>query len=205
MLELLDANPFFDSRSGVKPILADVGVPMIFIQMPAMLYAFIPVFVIEAMLIRRWLSLSYSDAFKGSFLANLFSTLIGIPLAWLVMLLLEFIVLYPLGTAAEHWHWLNSPVLGVILFPVAIAWLDPADKDLYWLIPIASALLLIPSFFVSVWLERWAYNKSWTNLNLEIVKVRNAVFKANLVSYAVLFVVACCWLTYNVFTKKFHY
>jgi hypothetical protein len=145
------------------------------------------------------------EAFKGSFLANLFSTLIGIPLAWLIMLLLEFIVAYPAAIAADHWHWLNSPVFGVLLFPVVIAWLGPDEQNLYWLVPIASALLLVPSFFVSVWLERWAYNKSWANLNLEIVKVRNAVFKANLVSNAVLFVVACGWLTYNLLTKKFHY
>lgn len=188
-------------------MLADVGVPMIFIQMPAMVFAFIPVFVVEALVIRRWLALTYSDAFKGSFLANLFSTLIGIPLAWLIMLLLEFIVALPAAMAANHWHWnwLNSPVLDILLFPITIAWLGPDEQNLYWLVPIASALLLVPSFFVSVWLERWAYKKSWANLNLESAKIRNAVFKANLVSYVILFVIACCWLAYNVFTKKFHY
>jgi len=191
----------------MKPMLADVGVPMIFVQMPAMVFAFIPVVIIEAIVSRRWLSLSYAEAFKGSFLANLFSTLIGIPLAWLLMLLIEMVVMYPAAMAADHWHWhwINSPVAGVLFFPIMIAWLGPDEQNIYWLVPIASALLLVPSFFVSVWLERWAYNKCWKHLNFELVKIRKAVFNANLFSYAVLFVIACCWLAYNVFTKKFHH
>jgi hypothetical protein len=191
----------------MKPMLADVGVPMIFVQMPAMVFAFIPVVIIEAIITRRWLSLSYSQAFKGSFLANLFSTLIGIPLAWLIMFLIEMIVMYPTAMAADHWHWhwINSPIFGILALPIGMAWLAPDEQNLFWMIPIASALLLVPSFFISVWLERWAYKKCWTNLNLELTKIRNAVFKANLVSYAALFVIACCWLAYNVITKKFHY
>lgn len=51
-------------------MLADVGIPMIFVQWPLMFYALIPVIVVEALLIRRWVSLSYREAFTGIAKAN---------------------------------------------------------------------------------------------------------------------------------------
>jgi hypothetical protein len=194
MLELLDANQLFDSRSCVKPILADVGVPMIIVQWPAMFWALIPVIVIEALLIRRWLSLSYSGAFKGTAIANIISTLIGVPLAWFVMFALE------LGINGSHGAVkTNSPVLDALHFIAGIAWLTPNEKNIYWEVPTALALLLIPTFFISVWIERFICRKWWKDLNTTSVK--RAVFKANLASYAVLFAIACGFLIYNLLRK----
>jgi hypothetical protein len=174
-------------------MLADVGIPMIFVQWPLMIGALIPVIIVEALLIRRWVELSYRDAFIGVTKANLLSTLAVIPLAWLVMFALEMLVMLPLAMAANKWHWhfLDSPFFQIVSFPLAVAWLGPAENAGYWLVPLAAALLLIPSFYVSVWLESKICRRAWPDIDSLVV--RRGVYRANLASYVVLFILACGW------------
>ena len=183
------------------PILADAGIPMIVLQMPAMVCALVPVILVEGLLVRHWLPLSYKDAFRGTAVANLVSTIVGVPLAWLFMFAMELGILIPVATAADHWHWqMDSPVCRVLEFLVSVAWLGPDEKHLYWMIPAALALLLIPSFMVSVWIERRIGRRHWPHL--DVASVRSAVFKANLASYALLFLLACSWLAIEMTTKQ---
>lgn len=174
-------------------MLADVGIPMIFVQWPLMLGALVPVIIVEALLIRRWVQLSYRDAFIGVTKANLLSTLAGVPLAWLVMFVLELAIMIPLGMAADKWHWniFDSPVFQVVGFVIGMAWLGPAEGSGYWLVPLAAALLLIPSFYVSVWLESKICRRAWPDI--DSAAVRRGVFRVNLASYVVLFILACGW------------
>jgi hypothetical protein len=81
--------------------LADTGVPMIFVQWPLMLFALVPVIAIETEVVRRQLSLPYGKALIGAVKANILSTLVGVPLAWAVMLALEFATLL----TVERLHW----------------------------------------------------------------------------------------------------
>jgi hypothetical protein len=182
-------------------MLADIGIPMIFIQWPLMICALIPVIVVEALLIRRWVPLSYRDAFIGTTKANLLSTLAGFPLAWLAMFAFEMAVMYPLASAADKWHWnFDSPFFQIVGFLIGMAWLGPAGEDAYWLVPLAAALLLIPSFYVSVWLERFICRKAWPTL--EAAVIRRGVYRANLASYAVLFILACGWAGVEFYIHK---
>jgi hypothetical protein len=59
-------------------LLADAGVPMIFVQWPLMTCALLPVIAIEALVVRKRLSLSYGRAFGGAAKANVASTLAGV-------------------------------------------------------------------------------------------------------------------------------
>ena len=174
-------------------MLADVGIPMIFAPWPLMIGALIPVIIAEALFIRRWIPLSYRDAFIGVTKANLFSTLAGVPLAWLALYELERVALLPVAIAANKWylHFLDSPFSQIVGFPFSEAWLGPADNAPYWLVPLAAALLLIPSFYVSVWLERFICRRAWPDI--DSVVVRRGVFRANVASYIVLFFLACGW------------
>lgn len=182
------------------PMLANVGVPMIFIHWPLMFSALVPVIILEALLIRRWVPLSTREAFIGVGKANVFSTLVGVPLAWLMMLLLEFAVLLPVAFAADKWKIeINSPVLEVLGFLISVAWLVPAEEYLHWMVPVAVGLLLVPCFYVSVFLERRSCLRTWTSA--DPVRIRQGVFKANLASYALLFVLACGWVTFELATK----
>ena len=179
-------------------MLADVGIPMIFVQWPLMFCTLIPVIVVEALLIRRWVPLSYREAFTGITKANVISTLVGIPLAWLAMLALEFAVMLPVCLAADKWHWkLESPIFQVVGFALSAAWIAPFDA--YWSVPAAAALLLIPCFYASVWIERRVCFKSWPTADR--AAVHRGVYLSNLASYAVLFVLACGWIFYKIFTQ----
>src|ERR1039458_10008333 len=172
-------------------MLADVGIPMIVIQWPLMIGALIPVVIVGALLIRRWVQLSYRDAFIGVTKANLLSTLAGFSLAWLAMFVIEMAVMLPLGLAADKWHWhfFDSPFFQVIGFVIGMAWIGPADDAGFWIVRLAAALLLIPSFYISVWLESKVCRRTWPDIDSAVV--RRGVFRANLASYAVLFILAC--------------
>lgn len=184
-------------------MLANAGVPMIFIHWPLMVCALVPVIILEALMIRRWVSLSFRDAFIGIGKANVFSTLVGVPLAWLAMFALEFAVMLPFGLAADKWKWeIDGPVWQVLGFLFSVAWLGPAEGSLHWMVPAAVALLLVPCFYLSVVLERRSCTRTWTAA--DPTHVRRGVFAANVASYALLFVLACGWVTFELVTKGAH-
>jgi hypothetical protein len=183
----------------MTPLIANMGVPMIFVEMPGMVVALIPIIVLEAIVINRVLALSYRDSFRGVTLSNLASTFIGVPVAWCIMLVLQFAVTIPLFMVSKH-HSPNSPVIAVIGYLSSIAWVPPAGAYTHWLIPAASALLLIPCFIVSLWIERRICIASWRGSDAS--SVRRGVFYANVASYLLLFVVACGWCAYQFFTKR---
>jgi hypothetical protein len=177
-------------------LLADMGVPMIFVQWPLMLCALVPVIAVEAEVTRRGLTLPYRKAFAGAAKANVLSTLAGVPLAWVTMLAVEFATMLPLSLAAEKWHWsLDSPVF-YVFYVLGIAWTGPVGTSA-WPIPLAAALLLVPTFFVSVWLERPIYRRSYAGI--DVAAVDRSVLRANLCSYALLFAAACGWLGWELY------
>ena len=110
------------------------------------------------------------------------------------MLILQLATTLPLFLAAEKWHWrLDSPLFGV-MYVLGIAWTNPPTISA-WPIALAATLLLVPTFFVSVRLERRFYRHSYAEINA--AAVNRSVWFANLYSYALLSIVACGWLTWE--------
>ena len=100
-------------------LLANVGVPMIFWQLPAMLIALPVVIALEMLVAKLRYNISFRPNLKGVSLSNLASTLVGIPLAWATMLVLNVVTT---GTGAMG---LNTP-LGVFSSVVLqSSWLVP--------------------------------------------------------------------------------
>ena len=181
----------------VVPLLADIGVPMIFLTLPLMACALVPVIFVEVWVGKPMLQTSYRRSTWVFAVANVVSTIIGIPAAWALMLLLE------LGT---------GPILGR-LFPSSAApsllekaafvilgspWLGPAGSDLFWMVPLAAMILLVPSFFASWYIEALIIDQM---VEAEWPTVFSASFKANLASYALLFVGGCGWLIFSIVTR----
>jgi hypothetical protein len=175
---------------------------MIFIQFPVMVLVLIPVIVVEALLIRRWVSLTHRDAFWGVTKANVISTLLGVPAAWLAMLIVDFIVGIPLLAAADRFHWnADSLALKVSAFFITAAWIDPAeDRSAVFAIAAAYSVLLVPSFYASVLIERWICLKAWPNADGG--SVRRGVFFANIASYGVLLALACACMAYELVSRR---
>jgi len=187
-----------DHFSIVLPPLADAGVPMIILTWPAMVVLLIPVIVIEGLLCKRWLGLKTWQAIKTNAVSNLASTIIGIPVAWAVMLAIEFgsMGLVSESKALQGWH---SPIANVIFVLFSSAWLNPDLGEAAWVIPAATLVLLIPFFFASYWIEyrifrRMVGRPDGEEPNLSYPRIRTAVRNANLVTYAAMFLAVSVWL-----------
>jgi hypothetical protein len=179
------------------PLFADAGIPMIILTWPAMVALLIPVIVIEGLLCKKWLGLKTWQAIKTNAVSNVASTIIGIPVAWAVMLAIEFGTMGLVGesSALQNWH---SPIANVIFFLFSSAWLNPDLGERAWFIPAALLVLLIPFFFASYWIEylvvRRMVGMPGGEPNLAHPRVRVAVRNANLVTYGAMFVGTSIWL-----------
>jgi hypothetical protein len=163
-------------------ILADAGVPMLFVEYPAMLCGLIPVILVEFVVARKMLKVAPASAFKGVAIANLISTVIGFPLLWILLVLVE------LSVGGGSGHGLRTFWSRVYAVTVQAPWLIPYESELKWMIPLAFLYLMIPAFFTSVFLERWIWRKYWQGQDCS--NLRRFSWVAHVVSYAVLLVAA---------------
>lgn len=157
---------------------ANAGVPMIFLAMPALGLSIIPIIIIEAIFLRKKLELAVPRAFKVTTISNLVSTLVGIPLTWLLLVLIQMLAG---GGGAFGIDTTLGKVLSVTL---QAAWLIPYESDLHWMIPVAGLVLLVPFFFASWWSEYFVSKKMLKEPSAQRVKI--AVRNANIITYALL-------------------
>lgn len=88
---------------------------MIFVQWPLMFAVLLPVIGLEAWILRGQLKLPLGRAAKGAALANLSSTIAGVPMAWAVMLGVELVLMQAINHFADRYHWsMSSPLWSVL-------------------------------------------------------------------------------------------
>lgn len=131
---------------------ADAGVPMLALMWPSAWALFFPVCMIEALVARRSFGLPFLQCAKLSFVANAWSTLVGIPLTWLALLLLEFA-----GGAGASLVGPKPGAAWLILSPIFAAWLGPGAQR--WHVFAAAAFLCVPFMLVSIRVESWSAAK----------------------------------------------
>ena len=194
-----------DLLATVRPFLvvADAGIPMIFVTWPAMVAALVPVIVMEALLIRKRLGYKPWPIIRATAVANLVSTIVGIPLTWLALVACEIFIGGAISRipAVERWH---GPMARVITFVFQAAWLTPWGTTSLS-IPLAMLVLLVSFFFVSVWSERLVMQRMLPVTTADVVpegevselNLRRATRDANLLSYGFLFALTCAWLIWN--------
>ena len=161
---------------------ADAGIPMLFIQLPYLAILFLPVIAVESFVTWKRLRISFGQVLSGTVRANFISTFIGFPLAWLALVVLEMF----LG-GGSAWG-LKTPAARLAAVTLQAPWLIPYESELYWMIPAASLVLLIPAFPVSVWVEGRCLRRRWTTIDGK--RLWQTVWLANAVSYAILFTLA---------------
>jgi hypothetical protein len=174
---------------------ANTGIPIIAIIFPLSWILLIPIIVIEWFVMMKYYPfLRKSHVLYVSIITNITSTLVGIPLAWGLMLLIELIFL-PLETffpsnLNKFWQYFLNVTLGS-------AWLMPYEDQLYWMIPTALIILLIPCFIISCWLESFVASKILKGAENNISLSKLAVYRANLASYLFLLFSTIIFLCYN--------
>jgi hypothetical protein len=103
---------------------ADAGVPMIAVLWPWAWAAFIPVCLIETLVAKRLLSLPLLQCARLSVVANAWSTLVGIPLTWLALFLVEMGGGLGLWVSGAE----PGPVWTAVLSPIGAPWLGPQAR-----------------------------------------------------------------------------
>lgn len=157
---------------------ANAGVPMLFLVMPVLVLSIVPIIIIEAWYLQRRLQLPAGITAKTVTLSNLASTIIGVPLAWIVLVVIQ--VLSGGGSS----YGLDTLFHRVLTVTWQAPWLIPYEADLDWMIPVAGLVLLLPFFLVSWWLE-FLVTRS-RHKDIDAVVVKNAVLNANIITYGLL-------------------
>jgi len=135
---------------------ANLGIPMIAVQMPLLSGALPAVIFLEALLLRRWYSLDWPAALKPVILANAVSTLLGIPILWFILMMAQS------GLVEPHLSTIRSlmPAAWIeVLFKPA--WINFMPAERYWMVPLAFLILLIPAFFMTIVVEGPIYRRAF--------------------------------------------
>ena len=153
---------------------ANAGLPMIGIFLPPMWLALLPIVALEAFIIARMVDMPLRPTFIGSAVANVASSVVGVPLVW-CLLLFGQIAFMNYGGLNENKHPLLMAVLGA-------AWIGPApETGFYWKLPVALMVLAVPFFLLSVVVETPIVRRI---ARIPPAPLRKAVLIANLASYA---------------------
>ncbi len=145
----------------VNPIVADVGLPTVALYLPFAWLALVPIIIIEAGYGTRRYDLSFRRAFVAQAGANCLSTIIGIPITWLGIVLLQFFTI-PSGTGP--------------------AWLLPEPNP--WTVAAAIAVLTVVFYFMSVVTEGFVVARFFRDLPRKTTW--RWMMEANGITYALL-------------------
>jgi hypothetical protein len=153
---------------------------MLFLAWPAQWIAFLPVVLIETALVAAALRAPYSQQLWPVVKANLLSTLVGVPLAWLAMLALEAgVAAFAFGLLPESAT--NAPWVQVVLFPLMSAWIGGSNL---WEFEVAFLVLAVPFCVVSVLVEHRFLRRLVPHS--EVGTLRRALWRGNVLTYVLL-------------------
>jgi hypothetical protein len=174
-----------------------------------MIVALVPIIGMETLLIRKRLPYKPWPILRATAVANLVSTIVGIPLTWLVLAPCQMVIGLAVYRIPAMQNW-DGPMARVISVVLSAAWLPPFQIEASpWIVPLAALVLLVPFFFVSVWSERLVMERMLPVAATEVAlegevsdsRLRRAVRDANLLSYGFLFILTCGWLTWYLLHK----
>src|SRR5262249_45044779 len=147
---------------------------------------------------RRILNSDWKVCLRLSTIANLASTLLGIPFTYGIMVGSELALWDRIDNVVQGMMTGHANILGpkivelLLMFP----WLPPDGRDMYWMLPCAVLILCVPFFFVSVWSENFVGRFCVATEQKQLVS--QWAWKANVVSYCLMFVVTLLLLAASV-------
>jgi len=160
------------------PTLANMGLPMVALYLPPAWLALLPIILIESAYGIWRFKVPMGRALAAEAVANGVSTLIGIPVTWVVLALVEMVVLERAAGVVPE------PLLIVVGHLVGAAWLGPGAEQTSWMVPLAVATLTVPFYAMSVASEYLVVAQFFRHLPRQVV--RRWMVRANAISYAFL-------------------
>jgi hypothetical protein len=176
------------------PVYADAGVPMLFVTMPMMIVGLIPIILIEAYVLIKEINISLGESLKTSFIMNILSTLVGIPITWVALVFISMV------TGGGRAYGIQTILQKFLAVTWQAPWLVPYESDLYWMVPAATLVLLVPFFFISYLVELFIAKK--LEKRIDSIVISKGVFLANIASYSILFILALVWLIISIIKGK---
>lgn len=149
---------------------------MIFVTLPTLVIALVPIILVEALLAIPQLRQPFPRLLKAFTVANLFSTFVGLPVVWFLLVLVQLV------TGGGRAYGLASPVSRILAVTWQAPWLIPYEGDLDWMVPAATLVLLIPFYFASWWVEYLVVKRIFHGVNKTVIS--RSVRNVNFVSYS---------------------
>ena len=171
------------------PLFADSGVPMLTWHMLAILTALVPIILIEAYSAKRLLGVTLGKAIVPVSASNFTSMFVVFPALWALWLAVQMLV----GGGAAHS--LGTWWKKLYAVTVQAPWLVHSGRDLFWMVPAAALVMLVPAFFLSVWSERLVLQWFWKNEDQG--RLKKFSFMAHVPSYAML---AFFWFVFGTYS-----
>ncbi|WP_212748194.1 MULTISPECIES: hypothetical protein [unclassified Pseudoalteromonas] len=153
---------------------------MIMLTVPVYSISLLPIIAIEAIYLRKSLDLTKALSVKMAFVSNLVSTIIGVPLTWVTLVLIQVL------TGGGAAYGVDTFVGKMLAVTWQAPWLIPYESDLHWMILFAGLFLLIPFYFVSWWSEFLVSKKILADTALSSNNIKIKVRNANLITYSLL-------------------
>ncbi len=163
-----------------SPVFANIGLPMVAIYLPPAWLLLVPIVAIEGGYGIWRLKIPAGRAVAVQAAANCLSTLVGLPVTWVLLALGEVFLLERASRVAPELPLIVTTVLGA-------AWLGPGAEESTWMVPLAIAVLTVPFYAMSVVCEYVVVRRLMADLPRR--SVRSWMIEANAVSYALLLVV----------------
>lgn len=172
------------------PAHADAGLPMLAVLWPLYWVAFIPIVLVEWLVIRRYFQQIPNKKLIWSITtANIFSTIIGIPLtwgAWTFLLWTTFYTKYNIET-------ISGILRDLLAVTIYAPWLI---REIKWMLPAAGTILLIVFYYISCISETLIMRKMLQKQNLDPLLLKKAVWQGNFYSYILLFLCGAAYLAW---------
>lgn len=160
---------------------------MVAIHIPWAVLLFIPIVGLEGLVLSTRLQAPLRTVLLPTTWANALSSLIGIPLTWALLLVVEMV------TAGAVMYGLDTPSGRFQSAVMQAPWLLPHDEsDFHWLVPAATLVLLPFYFLVSVLLERMVLARKLSSTIRG--RISAAAWIANAASYGILIMATLAWL-----------
>jgi hypothetical protein len=162
---------------------ADVGAPIVILNITELWIAFIPIVVIEAIVIKRNLqSETTRKAVWSAFYANAVTTFVGLPIAYGLYAVIGLLGWEALPVSGGSGGTFSKAAYNFLLYMV---WAPELETIAYQIVPV---LLLVPAYFLTVYLESLILRREFPRETSE--RIRQLSRKMNLYSYLFLAIVA---------------
>lgn len=158
-------------------VLANAGLPMLMVVGPVLIVGFVPVWLLESAWLGRTLGGGFRRAIAPVLGANLLSTIVGIPLTWVALVVLQMMT-----------QDIRRGDVGLTDVFLESAWLPPprgpSEGGIPQLVPIAALFLCVPFYFASALIEGGVLRGTWRDITRR--RFWSGVFRANAASYGLI-------------------